>query len=784
MVQLNWPVINWSPSQNALVHATSLEAEFEAIDACVELSVSKNNRLPSSLQKDISKAILKVFADNDYPYESSEADENLIGGLLLKHINAEAAERARDRIPLQLYHDLRSSYHNFVTKLNEQADLSDCGAITSVEERGESNNWEQSPELETMCEVRNSVSLQSEAEQPAAVGNGDDTHEGVGQADLSSEQGRDAIEASIAIDQPKEKRRTRKKRDEVGPANEGNTDSGGGVLEIINNDHMVQEVDVHEGCIDSGVELDDHEDLIEMFKDTEAQRERILLQMQDYESGQLEDSTLRDVVDGLMEDEDMVGKYDVGEEDADIELVEGNTLVNDPSHLAQQPDYRADKQTRWYNNEQFQQEVAGPDGSSLITFNIERQATVNLLDGMGSDGILRRLSSTLETMRSLGHSAPDSIQLTNAMLLDNGDVEVHAHAETKEDMERLSRIRGWDLEFEKSISAPAKSYAVRTSRISVDSLNIRIRKQKAAVIRKLLEENLRFAVSLRSVDDIRDIRWCRGHKKESSLVIEFRTDQQADEVLNSGVFPGAENVKPTVITRDAVLLCVNAEDVHHSIVANASSCPAKEGYKNKLRYTDPSSLAGGTKHDGAAPESRRRTAALSLPSPDSMPASPDEEAGIKSEGNKSIQNAGRVRDHQGCVAALRDASTLAHPQHKPYVKAEGSDKILGIDLAQNQHSNPTLIERRLEAVEKAIEQLSRPQHPQSNRRKRGADEMLRGGQKSFAERQQKFARQSRNDHPMRNRSHLPTHHTDWEVSPYAGVLPGQRSPRQYFLRSL
>ena len=339
------------------------------------------------------------------------------------------------------------------------------------------------------------------------------------------------------------------------------------------------------------------------------------------------------------------------------------------------------------------------------------------------------------------------------------------------------------------------------------------------MIRELLEENLRFAVSLRSVDDIRDIRWCRGHKKESSLVIEFRTDQQADEVLNSGVYVRGKHYKCQYYDGKKLPRCGKCQayghykrrcssvrqcgrcasqhrrsactsktkvcaNCHGSHLANASSCPAKEAYKNKHRYTDPSSLVGGTKPDGAAPEPRRRTAALSLPSPDSMPASPHDEAGIKIEQNKAIQHTGRMRDHQGCVAALRDTSTLAHPQHKPYVKAEGSDKILGIDLAQTKHSNPTLIERRLEAVEKAIEQLSRPQHPQSNRRKRGADEMLGGGQKSFAERQQKFARQSRNDHPMRNRSHLPTHHTDWEVSPYAGVLPGQRSPRQYFLRSL
>ena len=395
------------------------------------------------------------------------------------------------------------------------------------------------------------------------------------------------------------------------------------MLEIIDNEPRVEEVDVHEGCIYSGVELDDHADLIEMFKATEAQREWILVQMQDYESGQLENSTMWDVADELMEDEDMVEKYDVGEEDADVELVEGSTLVNDPSHLAQQPDNGADKQTRWYSNEQFQQDVVGPDASSLIPFNVERQESVNCLDDMGSDGILQRLSSSLETMRSLGHDAPDSIQLTNAMLLDNGDVEVHAHAEAKEDMERLSRIQGWDLVFEKSISVPAKSYAVETPRISVDDLNMQTRKSKATAIRELLDENLRFVFSLRSVDDIRNIRWCSGHKKKSGLIIEFPTAQQADEVLNSGVYIRGKHYKCQYyvgkkLTRcgtcqayghykrrcssvrrcggcasqhrrsactSKTRICANCHGPHP---ANAPSCPAKEAYKQTLRYTDPS----------------------------------------------------------------------------------------------------------------------------------------------------------------------------------------------------
>ncbi|KAF6217534.1 hypothetical protein HO133_006872 [Letharia lupina] len=734
MLQLNWPHIHPHPSQDALDHAASLEADFDALDACVKLSVSKHHRLPSSLQTDIFTGILKALSDPEYPYEDSEADRTLIGALILKHITVEAAERARDRIPLRQYHDIRKSFQEFVTKLNAEGSQAHPKTTTGRDERGANNFTEPSPELEPTLVTRDSCSRQSEAVRPVALSNGDDTREGAGQADLSREKGRDTTPAAIAIDRPKKKGRKRKNRDGLRQTKEGDKASvagGGGILEIMGNQPGVEEVRVHPDWIDSGVETDDGEDLLRMFKNIEAQCEHIRLQLQDFESEQLKGSAMLHVVDELME-----------EDDSGVDLMHADTLVNDPSDLALRPNDQADNQTRIEHNEQFQQgpeteqEVGDPDASSLITFNIENQATVNHLNDMGSDGILLRLSSSLDTMRSLGHDVPDSIRFTEAMLLDIGNVEVLAHAGSKEDMERLSRIRGWDLEFERSISAPAKSYAVETARISVDSLDMRTRKHKAKAIRELLEENSRVVVSLRCVDDIHNIRWCQGYKKESSLVIKFRTAQQADEVLRS----------------------------------------AREAHKQRLRYTDPSSQIGKAEHEERAPEPQSQAAALNLPSPNSMPITPHNEGEVKVEKDVSLQNFGPVREHH----PLRHTSMPASSQHEPHVKAEGSEHTQELGLVQNQPSELTSIQRRLDGLETAVKRLSSPQrHPR--RRKRGADEMLTGGPSSYARKQTRRATQSRDNYPLRNRSHLPT---DWNSSPYAVPRPGQGMPRQFFIRSL
>lgn len=185
MTQLHWPIIHRRRPQDALNHAASLEADFEALDASVKLNTSKHHRLPSSLQKDIKRAVSKALYDNEYPYELSKEDEDLIGALILKHITIEATERARDRIPLRQYHDLRKSFQELVPKLSLDDSRLDPDSMTRANERGANNLVEPGP-VEPLRDSRDSVSRVGQGAQLAARSNGDATLEGAGQGDFFS----------------------------------------------------------------------------------------------------------------------------------------------------------------------------------------------------------------------------------------------------------------------------------------------------------------------------------------------------------------------------------------------------------------------------------------------------------------------------------------------------------------------------------------------------------------------------------------------------------------------
>ena len=813
MVQLHWPTIRRHTSQNALKHLASLEADFQTLDACVKLNVSKQNKLPSSFQKEISKGIFQALIDHEYPYEISEADRTLIGGLLLKHITVEAVERARDRIPLRQYRGLYKSFQSLATKFKAKGNQSHLKEMTKKDERGAASHIEPSPEFETIHTRRASLSRQAEVVRPGAPSNGD-AHEGAGQAHSSRGRGRDAAKAAIAIDRPKKKGRKRKKHDEITQAErEGKASvmrDDGGILETMGNQHGSQEVDVHEGFIDSGVETNDHEDLIRMFKDTEAQCGRISLQLQDLESRQVEGSIMTHVADELMEDEDMREIYLVEEADAGVGLLEGGNSVNYPSDATQGPSGQADNQKRFERNEMFLQgwevkeELEDPDASSLITFNIEHQAAVNQLDDMDSDSILEKLSSSLEAMRSLGHDVPHFIRFTNAMLLDNGNLEVHAHAKSKDDIGRLSRIRGWDFEFEKSICTPIRTYAVETSRISVDSFNLQTRKHKATAIRELLEGNLHFEVSLLGINDIRDIRWYNGYRKESGLIIEFRTPQQADHVLDCGILihgecytcqPADQKLRccrrcqayghdeenclsahrcgkcalqhPTPACTSIIRLCANCRGPHGT---KAPRCPARKAHKVRLRYTNRSSpvTKHGNEEPGPIPQSR--TAARNLSSLNSIPVSPHNEVNVKVEEVEPLQSVGPVPEHHlERAAAPRNTLKPVNARHEPFVKAEGIEITQEMRLAQNQPPDLMMMQRQLEDLRKiVVERLAVPQHPQSQRKKKGADKTVMGRPSSYPRKRPRRMTQRPAYYPGQTRINLPA---DSGISPYAVPFP-------------
>ena len=409
-------------------------------------------------------------------------------------------------------------------------------------------------------------------------------------------------------------------------------------------------------------------------------------------------------------------------------------------------------------------EVAGLNASSLITFNIEHQAAVNHLYVTSPVGILRNVSSSLETMRSSGHDAPNSIHFTNAVLLEDGNVEVYAYADSKEEMERLSRVRGWDLEFEKSISVPVKSYAVEIPQLNVASFNMKTRKHKAAAIKELLEGNLRLADSLRNIDDIRDIRWCAQQRKESSLIIEFRTAQQADQILDIGLFVRGKHYScefprqkvrrcgrcqtfghgqmscssahrcGNCASQHATWLCISSirhcAKCHGPHWTSEETCPALTSYRQRRRYIFQPSPVGITQHQEPALEPQSQTSNLSLLSSNSMPVAPPNESEVKVEENESLLNLGSVQEHhRGGAAAPRLPTMPVNVRNESHVKAEISEPTQEIGLAQNSLPDLTLLRRELEDLRSMVGRLSAPYDQLQQRkreprpRKRGADQM-------------------------------------------------------------
>ena len=528
-----------------------------------------------------------------------------------------------------------------------------------------------------------------------------------------------------------------------------------------------------------------------------------------------EDGDMRrnDEADELKKDGDMMQEY-VKEEDSTDAKRLGDTCVNEPNDQAQRTNEH--NQSQCDSNEPLQhysevkEEVAGTDTSSLVTFNIKHQATVNLLNEMDSESIAQKLASSLESMRSSGYDVPDFIRFTKVQLLEDGNIEAQAHAGSNQDIERLSRLQGRDLKFEKSIIGSTESYAVETTGntgIRVDIFSMRTRKQKANTIKELLGENLRSVVSLRGVDDIRDVSWCKDWKAKSSLVVRFRTAQQADEVLDSGIFIRGKHSNCKSVDRkfrrcgrcqafghyakscssawrcgrcaslhstsacaSNVRQCSNCHGPHR---ANLATCPAREAYQQKLRYTYTSRPVEKRELGKPASQTQNPAAALNLPSPDSMLITSHIEERIKAEEEEGIRTG-------GCTAAPTFALMPDDARDEPHVKAEGGKPNQEIMLAQDPSPDLRSLQKQVDDLRLVVERHHIASYPHSQTRKRGVHEMLMDESSSHASKQPRYARHGRDNYPARD---LNQPSADRNFLPYAPP-PGRPIPRQIFIRTL
>lgn len=120
-----WPEISRHCSKTAKEHIAALDADFDALDEAVEVSHSRIEKLPKLLRILISQGISQGIGEAlsiGHPLNlSSECDRQLLQDVILKHIERQAAAKARDRIPLNRYDCLGQSYKDLVDKIHQES---------------------------------------------------------------------------------------------------------------------------------------------------------------------------------------------------------------------------------------------------------------------------------------------------------------------------------------------------------------------------------------------------------------------------------------------------------------------------------------------------------------------------------------------------------------------------------------------------------------------------------------------------------------------------------------
>lgn len=174
-----------------------------------------------------------------------------------------------------------------------------------------------------------------------------------------------------------------------------------------------------------------------------------------------------------------------------------------------------------------------------VNLKIEQQASVNQLEGMTAPEILDCISSSLKKFLREQQLSSRSVHISRSILLDNGDVTVDVHAETREASNQIIHSAGWDQGFERTlIGSPVPTYKVRMHKVEINSLKFQTRKEKSAIIRKFAGANRAIGHLNGAKPIIRDIRWSQYSlpKVAAPLIVEFLDPEQATQALVSGLF--------------------------------------------------------------------------------------------------------------------------------------------------------------------------------------------------------------------------------------------------------
>lgn len=191
------------------------------------------------------------------------------------------------------------------------------------------------------------------------------------------------------------------------------------------------------------------------------------------------------------------------------------------------------------------------DGTARsVILNIQKQAVVNRLFNMPANVLTRKIiEAVMQKNEPIRSKTFSSIKyFLEAELLDDGNIRFWAKSTDEYDCRNsdgdvftaLSELPHWDQHvvgsFASHIIEPYESYEVEVKDIPVDMVGLRDRKRKAAVITKLVQQNVTAIPSLH-IDLVKDIRFCRRTTNDNSqaLVLDFSNRVTANGVINLGL---------------------------------------------------------------------------------------------------------------------------------------------------------------------------------------------------------------------------------------------------------
>ena len=210
--------------------------------------------------------------------------------------------------------------------------------------------------------------------------------------------------------------------------------------------------------------------------------------------------------------------------------------------------------------------------SSTTIINIVWQASVNRMERMDSRHLARAIAVSLKEFSSPNDRFKGPVRLSDAKLLEDGNIEVVARAEHREDLERLHRICTWHEVFERSLGPlPVQTYNVRMHNIGTGRMTFGESKEKAAIIRALIDEN--FPVD--SDNSIRDIignidfeppKAKQKNRQPKALMVKFLFPEPANKALRNGLWwLGTNHVCSIADPKFVLPRCRNCQHYGHWI---------------------------------------------------------------------------------------------------------------------------------------------------------------------------------------------------------------------------